>query len=46
MYSVNTTANYDPSIIPLLHSPIGTALKRPAGRGDFVVVEDWSPEEE
>jgi hypothetical protein len=28
LYDVNTIANYDPSIIPLLDAPIGSAFGR------------------
>jgi hypothetical protein len=28
VYMVNTIANYDPSIIPLLHAPVGSAFIR------------------
>ena len=33
IYDVNTIANYDPSIIPLLDSPVGSAFEK---RGLFV----------
>ena len=41
IYDVNTIANYDPSIIPLLDSPIGSAFERTAGTERFVRVSDW-----
>lgn len=40
IYDVNTIANYDPEIIPLLRSPIGSAFTRFGG--GFVPV-DFSP---
>ena len=40
IYDVNTVANYDPEIIPLLHAPIGSVFEREGGAGGFVVVED------
>lgn len=41
-YDINTIANYDPSIIPLLDSPIGTAWGKGAD-GEFV--EEAYPDE-
>jgi len=38
LYDVNTIANYDPSIVPLLDSPSGSAFER-AENGQFVEVE-------
>jgi hypothetical protein len=43
IYDVNTIANYDPDIIPLLDAPIGAAFERPNGTGDFVEVDDFEP---
>ena len=43
IYAVNTIANYDPSIIPLLGSPEGSAFERTAGSSRLVPVEDWDP---
>ena len=40
IYAINTIANYDPSIIPLLDSPIGSAFERQPGSGVFVAVKD------
>ena len=45
VYDVNTVANYDPSIIPLLDSPIGSAFEKPDGHDEFVRVADWQPPE-
>lgn len=46
IYDVNTIANYDPSIIPLLESPIGAVFERTPGAAKFRPVDDWSPEDE
>jgi hypothetical protein len=35
LYDVNTIANYDPSIIPLLTAPIGSAYGRLPDASDF-----------
>jgi hypothetical protein len=40
VYDVNTIANYDPSIIPLLDSPIGSVLEKSSGSERFVPVSD------
>jgi hypothetical protein len=42
IFDVNTIANYDPDIIPLLSSPIGTAFERKDGEGPLVRVQDFS----
>ncbi len=44
IYDVNTIANYDPDIIPLLDKPAGSAFERDAGSGKFVPVEFEPPE--
>ena len=36
IYSVNTIANYDRDIIPLLDAPPGSSFERRANRGDLV----------
>jgi hypothetical protein len=36
IYDVNTVANYDPDIIPLLDSPFGSAFARTGQSGPFV----------
>ena len=41
VYDVNTIANYDPSIIPLLDAPVGSVFEKRGGTGDFVPVTDW-----
>jgi hypothetical protein len=43
VYDVNTIANYDPAIIPLLDAPRGSVFERQEGSGRFVPVEDWAP---
>ena len=40
VYAVNTIANYDPSIIPYLDSPIGSAFERHPDAQGFVKVDD------
>lgn len=40
VYDVNTIANYDPDVIPLLDAPAGSAFEREEGGGKFVPVED------
>lgn len=40
LYDVNTIANYDPDIIPLLDAPEGSAFERRIEDGEFVPVED------
>ena len=39
-YDVNTIANYDPTIIPLLNSPIGSAFERKPGSSKLEAVTD------
>jgi hypothetical protein len=36
LYDVNTIANYDQSIVPLLDAPTGSAFERPVEAGAFV----------
>lgn len=43
VYDLNTIANYDPEIVPLLKSPIGSAFARDTVKGPLVPVE---PDEE
>ena len=40
IYDVNTVANYDPEIIPLLDAPIGSAFERDRSTGLFVAIEE------
>jgi len=46
VYDVNTIANYDPTIIPLLDEPRGAAFERVPGAAKFRAVDDWSPPED
>jgi hypothetical protein len=41
VYDVNTIANYDPTILPYLDAPVGSAFERPKDK--WVKVSDWSP---
>ena len=43
IYDVNTIANYDPEIIPLLDAPVGSAFERQDVTGRFVEVEHQPP---
>jgi hypothetical protein len=43
---VNTIANYDPSITPLLDSREGSAFERALGAESFSPVLDWVSEEQ
>lgn len=38
IFDVNTVANYDPSIIKYLRSPVGVELERRREDGNFVVI--------
>ncbi|SMC27474.1 hypothetical protein SAMN02745857_02865 [Andreprevotia lacus DSM 23236] len=42
VYKLNTLANYDPSIIPLLDAPVGSAFEKLPDSDEFYEVEDWS----
>jgi hypothetical protein len=42
IYDVNTIANYDPDIIPLLDAPAGAAFERSAETERFEAVDDWA----
>ena len=46
IYDVNTIANYDPTIIPLLDEPEGAVFERVPGTANFRPVEDWTPPED
>jgi hypothetical protein len=46
VYDVNTIANYDPDIIPLLGSPPGSTFERQNGEGPFVAEDDFEPPED
>ena len=45
-YDVNTIANYDPSIVPLLNEPVGSAFEKQPGSTSFTKVESWTPDSE
>ena len=45
IFNVNTIANYDPEIIPLLDSPVGSAFERKDGEGPLVAVADFEAPE-
>jgi len=44
VYDVNTIANYDPDIIPLLGAPVGSAFERDPHSGAFEEV-DYEPDD-
>ena len=46
LYDVNTVANHDPTIIPLLGEPIGAVFERIPGAANFRPVDDWEPPED
>jgi hypothetical protein len=46
LYAINTIANYDPSIIPHLDAPPGSAFEKPEGKEVFVQIADWAPPNE
>lgn len=46
VYDVNTIANYDQSIIPLLDAPIGSAFEKTEDSERFVEVLEWEPDED
>jgi len=43
IYDVNTIANYDPSIIPLLDSDINRAFERTESQEQLLEIADWKP---
>jgi hypothetical protein len=45
-HDVNLIANIDPSVIPLLKSPIGSAFEKTEEDGDFEDAGDWEPDED
>lgn len=45
VYDVNTIANYDPSIIPFLEAPEGSAFEKTPESERFLPVADWEPDE-
>ncbi|MCY0964686.1 DUF2185 domain-containing protein [Parathalassolituus penaei] len=36
IYDVNTIANYDPTIVPMLAAPVGSAFEKPDVDGPFI----------
>ena len=47
LYDVNTIANYDPDIIPVLGAEVGNAYERAHGAQPFRKAADWTqPEDE
>lgn len=40
-YDCNTIANYDPSIIPFLDAPVGSAFEKTPESERFIEVTDW-----
>jgi hypothetical protein len=42
IYDINTIANFDPDIIPLLDAPAGSAFER-AGEHAFAAIPEWKP---
>lgn len=46
IYDVNTVANYDPTIIPFLNSPIGSVFEKVPESQVFQAVTDWEPPDE
>ena len=45
IYDVNTIVNYDPSIVPLLEAPEGSAFEKTRESERFLPVTDWAPDE-
>lgn len=43
VWDVNTIANYDPSIIPYIESPVGSVYEKLSEDKDFKPVVDWRP---
>ncbi len=46
IYDINEVANYDPNIIPMLDSPIGSAFEWDEETESFVAVDEEDDEEE
>lgn len=46
IYDVNTIANYDQSIIPLLSAAVDSAFEKTRESEQFVEVTDWQPPNE
>ncbi|UHQ19356.1 DUF2185 domain-containing protein [Lysobacter sp. KIS68-7] len=45
VYDINTIANYDPTIIPFLDAPEGSAFEKTPESERFIAVTDWAPDE-
>jgi hypothetical protein len=45
LYDVNIVANEDPSIMPHLSAPIGSAFEKTEGAESFLELKDWEPDE-
>ncbi|MDE2593438.1 MAG: DUF2185 domain-containing protein [Burkholderiales bacterium] len=45
-HDVNYVANVDPSVIPFLTAPIGSAFEKTDEGGDFQDAGDWEPDED
>jgi hypothetical protein len=45
IYDVNTIANYDPKIVPLLDAPIGSAFERDQASGRLMAVDFTPPDD-
>lgn len=45
-FDVNIIANIDPSIVPLLASPVGAAFEKVEKGGEFQAAGDWQPDED
>jgi len=45
-HDVNVIANGDPSVIPFLAAPIGSAFEKAEEGGDFQEAGDWEPDED
>ncbi len=46
IYDCNTIANYDPSIIPYLDAPAGSAFEKTPESECFIEVADWEPHDD
>lgn len=44
IYDINTIANYDVEIVPLLDAPLGSAFERKKSGGPLVEVFDFKPD--
>jgi hypothetical protein len=46
MFELNTIANYDPTIIPFIDAPLGSAFEKTEDSAQFVAVDEWEPDED